>query len=185
MNIVKTFLKAPWTDDEIRILLFRHGHREKTWGHEADNGLSERGRAQVAEWSRMMQEIERSPEDAVGRIRVFSSPKSRCQETLSPWSETWAKHVEVDQRLDEQGVMSDAVFVGQVRDFLSTLASCQLGNMVVLCSHGDWIPLFVEMATGQRVNLGTAGCVLIQLGRSTAESTRVFPGEVLDLEANV
>ncbi|MEK7690243.1 MAG: phosphoglycerate mutase family protein [Bdellovibrionota bacterium] len=180
-KIIEAFLAfSDLGDPTIQILLYRHGHRDQPWGSEGDNGLSGRGLAQRAEWQRNIREMIASPAftGTSWTPRLFSSPKIRCRETLEAWTESFREaRIEIDPRLDEQSGVPDQIFFAQVREFLKSVSTGSLGNRIVACSHGDWIPVFVEVATGQKVNLGTAGCVLIKFGgRDSAELLAVVAG---------
>jgi broad specificity phosphatase PhoE len=123
-----------------RLVLVRHAHRDTSQGRLRDNGLSAKGWRQAdkfAAWA-----VESLPLD---RTALASSPKLRCLETLEPLSRPIRRWESLgEQRFRE----SDAAFRKRVASALQA-ALRNNAKAVVLCSHGDWLPVAAEVLTGR------------------------------------
>lgn len=137
----------------------RHAHRD-TSEREADNGLSEKGHKQALllgkHWEKLLQ----------GKSFVLlSSPKKRCQETLAPLAEALSSSVKICPELDEQSSSEGEVkFNKRIREFLSSWdhSDSESHATTVACSHGDWLPQAIALATGEFVSLKKGAFVVIQ-----------------------
>jgi len=133
------------------LYLVRHAHRDVT-DRSLDNGLSAKGRHQadeIAEWFIAL----KLPHS----LRLFTSPKLRCRETLAPLAKAMTGRPGIIPALDEQHEdEAPTAFLERVRAWLEAwVASKDLA--AIACSHGDWIPLAIALATGERVELSKGG----------------------------
>jgi broad specificity phosphatase PhoE len=132
-------------------ILIRHAHRDThrgTEGRALDNGLSAKGRRQAAKLQKYFKR--RFGKDA--QLILMTSPSKRCQETLQPISKLTSRKLVVSKELSEQNSReSSAAFEKRVNRFLKSHAKAK--GMLVICSHGDWIPRAVERLSGARLHL--------------------------------
>jgi broad specificity phosphatase PhoE len=142
------------------LILIRHAHRD-TEDPARDNGLSEKGRGQVLELVHHFKYwIER--EHPKAKIKCFSSPKKRCVQTLTPIAEKLDLGVEIDSRLTEVSPMESRQQVeARLESFLEDWKA-KSAELTLVCSHGDFIPLCVQMLTGARIGIKKAGIVQIE-----------------------
>ena len=135
----------------------RHAHRD-TEVHSKDNGLSEKGRKQVKRLLESLPDLVLDDDFQGREVRVFSSPKLRCQETIQPLAKAWGWRVEVDPRLIEtQNFESDALVRRRIEDVLSEWSKDTQNKLWVLCSHGDILPLIGDALNGVPLILRKAG----------------------------
>jgi len=124
------------------LILVRHAHRETDAGRSRDNGLSDKGREQAKAFRDEYLKAGFN-EDAL----FFSSPKKRCVETLEPLAKKVGHSIEIDKLLDEQSDgESNFALTRRIELFIAWMEQTD-AQTVVACSHGDWIPLFCDMAT--------------------------------------
>ncbi len=139
-----------------RLILIRHAHREVS-DRSQDNGLSSKGKQQARLLHRFFNR-RFSPSHSQDLVKadwvLYSSPKLRCVQTLEPWQEGSGLKVEVKEELDEQrpGEVGED-FIERVRDALNFLAAMSPSKNVILCSHGDWLPVAAHILTGCSVEL--------------------------------
>jgi broad specificity phosphatase PhoE len=142
------------------LILIRHAHREVTDPGE-DNGLSPKGLSQV---DRLVDHFHRYFQKEFGgsKIRFLSSPKRRCRETLGPIANRERSDFKVDPRLSECSPMENPrEFLERIRAFVEEWKSGGK-EVLVVCSHGDWIPELVAEITNARISLKKAGFVEIR-----------------------
>lgn len=137
------------------LIILRHAHRDQIDGHDADNGLSERGLAQT---EKLVKYFEKRFKGT--RAFFISSPKRRCVETLAPIAAACGGKLEKDPLLAEQGA-SDPVekpkaFASRLKQFHSDWLDSK-HRLTVICSHGDWIPAFLERTVGVAITLKKGG----------------------------
>lgn len=118
------------------LLLVRHAHRDKPMGSAFDNGLSKKGRRQA-------QKLARHYRDRLRGAYFVSSPKIRCVETLQPLS----KKIRIDPFLDEGPRMAE-----RVNAFLKWWKT-KGPSLVVVCSHGDWLPMALKKLTRATIEM--------------------------------
>lgn len=152
------------------IVAYRHAHRHFEDPTE-NGGLSDLGKEQALDAAKEIRELFysytrklRALEDNEGaqrRLRLWSSPKRRCQETIAFLHTKASKKrlpvspVVVREELDEQEPMeSPALFEKRINDFLESLE--QVEGMTVLCSHGDWLPKLHNLIAGESLNAAHA-----------------------------
>ena len=139
------------------LILIRHAHRHKTLGAHVDNGLSAKGKRQAR---RIAAYYRRSH----GREQpvCLSSPKLRCIETLSPLARVSGVQVEISPLLDEMGSKESS------RHFRQRLVEFErwwrdlAPPLVVICTHGDWIPEALALMTGAPIDLKKGGWAELQ-----------------------
>ncbi len=142
-----------------RLILVRHAHRD-TSDRALDNGLSPKGETQAAGLLKVFRK-----RFGKSRARVLSSPKRRCVETLRPTARHAGTFVRRDLRLDEQNPdESDLQFLRRVEAFCEWWKD-EGPDLLVVCSHGDWLPLAVELLTGRVVDLKKSGFVELTFDR--------------------
>jgi broad specificity phosphatase PhoE len=142
---------APRTASHTPTLLIvvRHAHRDKSEGRDSDNGVSGKGKKQAA---KILEHFKKEfPSLSPAKVRFLSSPKKRCVETVQPIAEWMKAKVHTSHLLDEGPELED-----RARKFLSDWKREGTG-VTVICSHGDWIPLFLELATGVPTDLAKGG----------------------------
>lgn len=116
------------------LILLRHSQRDPQ-DHSSDGGLSIEGWNQSRRTQKKLLEKLHSPP-----VRLISSPKRRCQESLQAFSEELGISIEIDQDLDEQGASEDSTsFRSRVQSFIEKFKGLK-EDPVLICSHGDWIP---------------------------------------------
>lgn len=134
------------TNQKILILL-RHAHRDLS-DRSMDNGLSEQGWVQAKAISE-----EYLSQWGTAPSLLLSSKKLRCQETLEPLSEKIKTSVQIDPRLLEQEAgESYSEFYTRIEAFLLDWKN-KGPTHVVACTHGDWLPVALEMLTGSAVDM--------------------------------
>jgi 8-oxo-dGTP diphosphatase len=134
------------------LVLVRHAHRD-TAVPSADNGLSKRGRRQAEAVKRFYKE--RFGKDT---SLLISSPKKRCVETLEPLADKLGVRLRTDGRLGEGSKGLEE----RTQEFLSWWRD-QAPHRVVACSHGDWIPEFLNLAVGATLPLKKGGWAELSL----------------------
>ena len=143
-----------------RLVFIRHGDRDAS-ASEVDNGLSLKGREQVKGLERFIKSRQkRDKEFASGKILWFSSPKLRCQQTISPLAElvSGAKP-QVDPRVDEAAFReSEEDFTQRIEEFIQEL-SRQNAQWVFVCSHADWLPIALDYVGGRALPMNKGAWV--------------------------
>ena len=139
------------------LYLIRHAHRDVS-DRTLDNGLSLRGVAQakkIEEWF-TSKEISLPSE-------LVSSPRRRCQETLTPLSERSGLPLKIDPGTEEQRENEDSAQFGRrvLNWFQAWKKSAE--PVTLVCSHGDWIPLIISLACGQRLEIPKGSVTRITL----------------------
>lgn len=130
------------------LVILRHAHRDNSVAT-ADNGLSERGRAQAQALKHYFQT--RLQEAAFsGDLEFLSSPKLRCQQTIEPLAQVAEQRVSIDQGLNEQtrSREDEEGFEARIAQWLSDWTASDKSGATIICSHGDWIPLALRVAVG-------------------------------------
>lgn len=126
-----------------RILVIRHAHRDVPDDRSIDNGLNGRGLEEARRFKRFMVEGKHD-----GPWLVLSSPKKRCVQTILPFAKQAGFKVFVSFLLDEQASDESSLgFEKRVSRFAEWMTKRD-DRQVILCSHGDWIPLFLQKTTG-------------------------------------
>ncbi|MDR3606319.1 MAG: phosphoglycerate mutase family protein [Oligoflexia bacterium] len=140
------------------LVILRHAHRDKDLGSKFDNGLSEKGKKQAKLAADLFKKRFCSGKKKTKAL-LFSSPKKRCQETLAPLAHQLGVDVEILPFLDEADSFAD--LSDHIREFKTFWNACD-EPLVVICSHGDWIPAFLDSVTGRPDELAKGGWAQIE-----------------------
>jgi len=144
-----------------RLILVRHAHRDKPYGRQADNGLSEKGKRQARKLVGFLSK--RCKEDVP---RLLSSPKVRCMETLAPFAKKWGLEVIADSLLDEQSDHPPRERMSSVEKRAEKFCEEWLKakeDTVVACSHGDWLPICLAQLLGIELELKKGAVAIIEV----------------------
>ncbi len=142
------------------LILIRHAHRD-TEDPSRDNGLSEKGKNQVEDLVRYFETWVKREHDGV-KVKCFSSPKKRCVQTLEPVARVLDRHLEIDARISEVSPLETEFQVkARLESFLEEWRT-KNSEVTLVCSHGDAIPVMVQMLTGARIGIKKAGFVQIE-----------------------
>jgi broad specificity phosphatase PhoE len=146
---------------ETQIYWVRHCHRDNSV-HEIDSGLTAKGRTQRKGLRKYFREIAALQ----GKVRILTSPKPRCRETVQNLLGKKTPAIQVVRELDEQGSReSGRDFKKRVRLFCESTSSVGTGGTWIICSHGDWLPLAFEHFLGIRVELKKGGVAWLKQSR--------------------
>ena len=139
-------------DATKRLIVIRHAHRNKPDGGAADNGLSKKGKRQALWAAEHFRKVR-----VVGPTWVASSPKVRCVETVEEIAGIAKCRLKILKELDEQGPQeSNKHFLERIKKFAAGWKESGPAYGVI-CSHGDWIPAFLEVIAHARVDLKKGG----------------------------
>jgi broad specificity phosphatase PhoE len=130
-----------------KLVFVRHAHRD-TSIREADNGLSEKGWEQARAVAKLFEE-RFGDEKPV----LLSSPKTRCRETLEPLSERVGVRIQIDPLLVEQEAGESSKDLSRRIDAFLERWKKNPPEILVACSHGDWLPLAIEELVDETVDL--------------------------------
>ncbi len=140
------------------IILIRHAHRDTT-NRELDNGLSDKGYRQAEIIKKWLPE--QIKELKLKSIVALTSPKKRCVETISPVARRTLAMVEVWDELDEQNDSeSQEKFWERVQTTIHNIHQ-RPEDVVLVCSHGDYLPLFIFHLIGVNLELSKGGICAI------------------------
>jgi phosphohistidine phosphatase SixA len=134
------------------LIILRHAHRDKDAGSRSDNGLSAKGKKQAKAAAAFFKS--RFGLDPDSKPLLFSSPKKRCQETLEPLARKLETQAEILPCLNEARTATE--LEQNVADF-RYFWDQHPAPLIVICSHGDWIPRFLEATTGSPISLAKGG----------------------------
>lgn len=112
--------------------------------------MSRKGRTQA---DRVDKHFRRVHEE--GEPYLVSSPKRRCIETLEPLAQSHKSKIVISDLLQEQSE-SDRAFRERLERFGRWWRE-EAPDLVVACSHGDWIPPALQMLTGVVTDLKKGG----------------------------
>lgn len=88
-----------------------------------------------------------------------TSPKKRCVETLEGLAKSLKKEAFITPLLDERQSGEDSkAFTKRIRSFLESFKQ-QKAEIVMACSHGDYIPSFIKLTTDLSTDIGKAGWI--------------------------
>jgi len=152
----------------MQLALVRHGHRNVEPG--VDNGLSSRGRAQVAAVSQKV-----VPRWA--GFRVLSSPKKRCVETAEILANALGQSVEILAELDECRASEGAsLFDSRVESVVQAVRLGVWGERVIIVSHSDWLEIAGPLLVGSTPYLqwAPASAHVIEITPKTAHWVEGF-----------
>lgn len=119
----------------MKICLIRHGNRDLT--SSSDNGLNSTGLALAKNLPSHLAPHGPFPVPS----KLWSSPKKRAQETLTPLAKHLNQALKIDSALDErQNAETSVQFRTRVRNLLEQLEKqCSFADVVYLCTHADWL----------------------------------------------
>lgn len=130
----------------MKIYILRHGQRSAGYG---DVALSNEGHQQALELAKnpSLHDVD----------LVFSSPKVRTQQTVSPLCEQLQKALQIAAELDQRkSIETEQEFVQRVLSYLDECVERHRGKTLLLCSHSDWLqaaimnlPVPLEKAVAQ------------------------------------
>lgn len=145
------------------IILIRHAHRDNT-NRALDNGLSDKGYKQVEVLKKWMPVVVK--EFGATSSVALTSPKKRCVETLTPVARKILSPIEVWDDLDEQAENeSHEKFWERIQHSIY-LINKRPEDLIFVCSHGDYLPLFIFHLIGFNLELSEAGaCALNTEGK--------------------
>jgi broad specificity phosphatase PhoE len=145
--------------DLKQIVFIRHAHRD-TAQREDDNGLSSKGLEQVDKLKKKYRE-NKLPKGLI----FLTSPKKRCVETLGPVAELANGKLKTVESLDEQSSnenISDLQL--RIENFISDISLLiPASHALYICSHGDVIPLAIEILTGKVIDIEKGRAVILTL----------------------
>ncbi len=139
---------------DFTLILVRHAHRDKNMGSDADNGLSAKGKTQAEAIARYFKK-RFGHADPV----LYSSPKLRCQETLTPLAKLTEMKIQTVGSLNESS--SSAAIAQRVAEF-ERLIHAAGEPLIVACSHGDWLPFFIKTQIGADLDLAKGAWAELQ-----------------------
>ena len=136
------------------IILIRHAHRDTT-NRDLDNGLSDKGYKQVEILKKWLPE--KIKEFETKTMVALSSPKKRCVETLTPVARKTLSPLETWEDLDEQASNeSREKFWERIQHSIHEIHK-RPEELAMVCSHGDYLPLFIFHLLGVNLELNKAG----------------------------
>lgn len=135
-----------------QLILVRHAHRD-TMVRSMDNGLSEKGERQAKWLRRFATQRFKTEEWRDLKGVILSSPKLRCVETVAPVAAALTCKVEINKDLEEQRMgESFASMNERIHRFMDWWVK-EAPPIVVVCSHGDWLPLAIFHLTGAAIEM--------------------------------
>jgi 8-oxo-dGTP diphosphatase len=141
----------------MTLIIIRHAHRD-TAVRALDNGLSKKGKSQAR---RLLKYFRKRFGTDTKNITLMSSPKKRCMETLEPIAQFLGTEVSAAPLLLEQEKLESASSLERrVQKFLKQ--SSTMRGTLVICSHGDWIPLALKAACGATAAPGKGSWIEIE-----------------------
>ncbi len=148
------------------LILVRHAHRD-TDIPARDNGLSVKGREQVKKLTqfalrRLARKDFMHDEEDRPIALILTSPQKRCQETIAPLAKELGLKFSIDERVGEhQPMESNPAYLRRIKAFLDEWKK-DGERLTIICSHGDWIPLAIQMLTGTQVEIRKSGWIEIK-----------------------
>lgn len=142
-------------DTSQTLIIIRHAHRDTSSGSSRDNGLTEKGQEQA-------KKLKKYFKSHFGQTLpvILSSPKVRCVETVEKISKQTGAAIEIEPLLDEGGGLE------QKAERLEFKLSEMGSEVVILCSHGDVIPVLTMHLVGTPILLDKGGWIhLEQVGK--------------------
>lgn len=135
------------------LVILRHAHRDAEHGRVLNNGLSDKGRKQVRKIFDFY--FERFPE--MEKPVLLTSSRKRCLETLEPLARKLERRLGINPLLMEKTDKETMTeFKQRIRRFKKEWQKSS-AELTVICSHGDWIPLFFKELLGLEIPLKKGG----------------------------
>lgn len=151
------------------LILIRHAHRDTSSGRNRDNGLSVKGKKQRAKLTSYFLRHYNGE-----KVALFSSPSKRCVQTLKEIASATNISIKPLKELSECTTKESAA---QFKCRLVKGLEKSLGykpDLIVLCSHGDWIPLAAKFLCGIKIELSKGGWMDFQVSEHKATLKNVF-----------
>jgi len=144
--------------NEKTLILVRHAHRDKDQGAGFDNGLSEKGQDQARKiGAHFATRLE-------GSNPVFlTSPKKRCVETIQAIYKAVLKDTKNVKAPKVEELLGEGPYIDDRVEKFFDWWKDEASDLVVACSHGDWIPTFVHFTVGIDIPLKKAAYVQLNL----------------------
>ena len=154
----------------MKLVLLRHASRNPFEG--ADSGLNSEGKYQAQALLTRLIDPRASPPLANLHVanlprptHLYSSPKRRARETLTPLAEALQIDLRIEENLDERRSEGEGErqFEKRVIEYLSQLTEQHSGESVIfLCSHMDWLEVAMFYLTAQEndseLDFGFSNC---------------------------
>lgn len=154
----------------LKLFLVRHAHRDNSI-QTLDNGLSEKGIRQAKAIGSQISDRIREMGKEGSSVLVTSSSKKRCQETVAPLVDRLGSALVLDPDLIEQGPEESIMeMVARIEVFLKKSRARHDVDVIVACSHGDWLPIAARKLVGQDLDFRKGAWIEFEL---TDSSTRV------------
>lgn len=112
----------------VPLIVVRHAHAGSRSAWEGDDRFRPLSRRGEVEAGRLAEEL-----SVFGPTRILSSPATRCRQTVEPLATRLGSEVADDKRL----------FEGSARADLQAVLDDGHGETVVLCTHGDVVPVLL------------------------------------------
>ncbi len=155
--------------ESITLLLVRHAHRDTSKGRELDNGLSEKGKLQRDKLEKYISSHFKSKKPS-----LFSSPSKRCVQTLEKIAKATKTEIKTDLNLTEcTQEESITQFKSRIKEILQQLLKSN-APLIVVCSHGDWIPFATKILCGTEIGLSKGGLIEFEANNKTISLKNVF-----------
>jgi broad specificity phosphatase PhoE len=139
------------------LILTRHAHRD-TSDRAADNGLSDKGLRQAKDIHSYYERHWKKTHPL-----ILSSPKRRCLETLVRIADSSGVELKQSPELEEQRMdESDSAFRKRIERFLKWWMD-EAPELTLICSHGDWLPIALDVAVGARAKVEKGAWIVLQL----------------------
>jgi 8-oxo-dGTP diphosphatase len=135
-----------------RLFLIRHAHRDVIDPYD-DNALSERGHEQATQLATTLKRVLISSSS-----QLFSSPRLRCIQTLTPLSDALGVPIQIDRVLADA---ADGNVEQRVRRFLGDWLKSPAGETWIACSHGDWLPEFFHQSVSADLQMSKAQVAVV------------------------
>lgn len=117
----------------MHVVLIRHATREMNLSNDAN--LSPEGFEQARRLVSVIKSQALPPP-----CSLYSSPKSRCQQTLQPLANSWSLELQIIKELDESFSGENHVnFRQRIQSFLDSLSDTPADSAHYVCSHSDWL----------------------------------------------
>lgn len=140
---------------ERLLFIVRHAHRDTT-DRLLDNGLSSKGQQQAQRVADYLASLLKSV-DTLKSLKIESSPRLRCQETLAPLCKILNLQATINPLLDERSSSEgNYQLETRIKAFVESWKR-DTTKTTVISSHGDWIPYAVPMLTAEALDLNKAG----------------------------
>lgn len=110
---------------------------------------------------------------------ILSSPKVRCVETVAPLAKAVDAEIVAVPELTEHGDLSKEETYPQFKKRIEKILSEQINSrskIIILCSHGDWIPEALQILTGNDLALDKAGWAEFEIVGSQRKLTWLVQG---------